>query len=142
MNHTTNTFKSSLAFLSVILMLVALAIACTGESSEEAALKAKVTASNAYCVKYEKDYLPHMACYAVITNGTDKKLKDVEVTWRFLSRTGTEVNSENYTEMDFFEPGKSRKISKRDIPDPSLLRDQVKQTVKYECVVDRVKIAE
>jgi len=142
MNHTTTTLKSSLAFLSVVLMLVALAIACTGEREVEAALKEKVTARNAYCVKYEKDYLPHIACYAVITNGSDKKLKDVEVTWRFLSRTGTEVNSESHTEMNFFEPGKSRKVSKTDMPDPSLLRDKVKQTVKYECRIDRVKVTE
>ena len=134
--------QSSLAFVIVVLMFVALAIACTGESDEEAALKAKVTVSNAYCAKYEKDYLPHMACYATVTNGSDKKLKDVEVTWRFLTRTGTEVNNESHTEMDFFEPGKSRKVSKTDIPDPSLLLDKVKQTVKYECRVDRVKVAE
>ena len=134
--------QSSLAFVSVVLMLVVLAIACAGESEEEAALKAKVTASNAYCSKYEKDYLPHMACYAVITNGTDKRLKDIEVRWNFLSRTDAEVYNVSETVMEYFEPGKSRKVSKTGIPDPSILLDKVKQTVKYECKIERVKIAE
>ncbi len=134
--------QSSLAFVTVVLMLVALAIACTGESDEEAAIKAKVTVSNAYCVKYEKDYLPHMACYATITNGSDKKLKDIEIRWNFLSRTDAEVHNVSETVMEFFEPGKSRKVSKTGIPDPSILMDKVKQTVKYECKIERVKVAE
>lgn len=134
--------QSALAFTSVIIVLVILSLACSEESDEKKKIRENLSVSKAACSKYNKDYMPYMKCWATVTNNSGVRLKDIEVEWSFLSKSGAVLNSENTAVMDFFEPGKSKVISKRDIPDPSIFKDSVKQTVKYEAEIVGFEIAE
>ncbi len=134
--------QSALAFTSVIIVLLILSLACTEESDEKKKIRENLTISKASCSKYQKNYMPYMKCWATITNNSDVRLKDIKVEWSFLSKSGAVLNSERTSIMDFFEPGKSKVVTKRDIPDPSLLRDTVKQTVKYTAEITEFEIAE
>lgn len=134
--------QSTLAFTAVISVLVILSLACTEESGEKKKIRENLIISNASCSKYQKDYMPHMKCWATITNNSKTRLKDVKVEWSFLSKSDAVLNSESASIMDFFEPGKSKVVSKRDIPDPSFFRDTVKQTVKYTAEITGFEIAE
>jgi hypothetical protein len=134
--------QSALAFTSVIIVLVILSLACSEESDEKKKIRENLSVSKAACSKYNKDYMPYMKCWATVTNNSSVRLKDIEFEWSFLSKSGAVLNSENTAVMDFFEPGKSKVISKRDIPDPSIFKDSVKQTVKYEAEIVGFEIAE
>ena len=135
-------FHSILAFSAVIALLVALSLACTDESDEKKKIRENLSISKVSCSKYEKDLMPHMRCWATVTNNSTVRLKDMEVEWSFLSKTGAVLNTEKAAIMDFFEPGKSKLVSKRDFLDPSFYKDSVKQTVKYEAVIVSFEIAE
>lgn len=141
MNSRKDKTQAGFAFLTVVLLLIALAIAC-GESDEDKAIKEKVTISAAYCSKYTKDFLPYLTCYATVTNNSDKRLKDIDLKWSFLSKTDNELHSESATIMEYFEPGKPKSVRKSEIPDPSLISDDIKQTAKYKCTIEKINLAD